>query len=116
MELDYLSNHDINPLITIRFLNPWIKSGQGTVNETLTRLDPGPMPPCQIDDFTDLVWRKIHVDVEFRKVHQKIMVNNDDNRVFQFLLSTKFCFPLYRAQVQLENLRVRKTFEIGLEQ
>ena len=56
------------------------------------------------------------MDVEFRKVHQKIMVNNDDNRVFQFLLSMKFCFPLYRAQVQLENLRVRKTFEIELGQ
>ena len=56
------------------------------------------------------------MDVEFRKVHQKIMVNNDDNRVFQFLPSMKFCFPLYRAQVQLENLRVRKTFEIELGQ
>ena len=44
------------------------------------------------------------------------MVNNDDNRVFQFLLSMKFCFPLYHAQVQLENLRVRKTFEIELGQ
>lgn len=66
--------------------------------------------------FTDLVWRKIHVGVEFRKVRRKIMANNGDNRVFQFLLSTKFYFPLYHAQVQLENLHVRKTFEIGLGQ
>ena len=68
-----------------------------------------------IGNTTDPVWRKIHGDVGFRKVHQKIMANNDDNRVFQFLLSMKFCFPLYRVPVRLENLRVRKIFEIELD-
>ena len=83
-------------------------SGLETVRGALNR--------SQTDTFTDLVWQKIHVDVGFRRVHRKIMANNDDNRVFQFLLSTKFCFPLYHAQVQLENLHVRKTFEIELGQ
>ena len=115
LELDYLSNHDINLLITIRFLNPGIKSG---MVHTVWKQSAGPGSHQypQMDNFTDLVLRKIHVDVEFRRVHRKIMANNDDNRVFQFLLSTKFCFPLYHAQVQLENLHVRKTFGIELGQ
>ena len=63
-----------------------------------------------------LVWRRIRVDVEFHRAHRKIMADNDDNLIFQFLLSMKFYFPLYRARVQLENLRAHKTFEIGLDQ
>ena len=70
----------------------------------------------KMKNITDLVWRRIRADVEFHTVRRRIMANNDDNQVFQFLPSTKFGFPLYRAQVQLENLRVRKIFEIELGQ
>ena len=73
-----------------------------------------PNDPLKLE-ITDLVWRKIRAGAEFHKVRRKIMANNDDNRVFQFLLSMKFCFPLYRVPVRLENLRVRKIFEIELD-
>ena len=39
-----------------------------------------------------LVLQKIREGDQFHKVHQRIMVNNDDNQVFQSRLSKKFGF------------------------
>ncbi len=71
------------------------------------------------------------MDDQFHKDHQKIMVNNDDNQVFQFLPnvikdnfriesliwifskipSKRFYCLLYRVQEQWENHHVHKIYE-----
>ena len=54
--------------------------------------------------------QKTRTDDQFHKDHQKIMVNNDDNLIFQFQLSRLFYCLLYHVPMQLENRHVDKIF------